>query len=83
MPASDVACDLLVIDEGSQLKIAEALPAVPRMRPTACLVIAGDHLQLPPIYSGRYPAQVNGEPEVATSGGSSGCRLPARTCTTL
>lgn len=30
-------------------------------------MIAGDHLQLPPIYSGRYPPQPSGEPEVATS----------------
>jgi hypothetical protein len=67
VPAADVAYDLLVIDEGSQLKVAEALPAVRRTKPGGRLVIAGDHLQLPPIYSGRYPPQPSGEPEVATS----------------
>ena len=67
VPAADVAYDLVVIDEGSQLKLAEALPAVRRTKPVGRLVIAGDHLQLPPIYSGRYPPQPSEEPEVATS----------------
>jgi hypothetical protein len=53
---------LVVIDEGSQLKVPEAAIAVRRLRPGGRLVVAGDHLQLPPIVQGFYPEPAEDEP---------------------
>jgi DNA replication ATP-dependent helicase Dna2 len=54
--------DLVVIDEGSQLKVPEAAIAVRRLRTGGRLVVAGDHLQLPPIVQGLYPEPAEDEP---------------------
>lgn len=49
--------DLLVVDEGSQLKLGEAALALGWLAPGGRVVVAGDHLQLPPIIQGRYPEE--------------------------
>ena len=50
-----VAYDLIVIDEGSQLKVAEAAIAVRRLVAGGRLVIAGRRLATPPNRPGRVP----------------------------
>ncbi len=46
------AFDLVVIDEASQVRVPEAAVAVSFVANTGRLVLAGDHLQLPPIVAG-------------------------------
>ncbi len=58
---ADLAYDLVVIDEGSQVKVAEAAIPIRRIAPGGRLLIAGDDKQLPPIVRGDYP-RVDGEP---------------------
>jgi len=53
---------LLVIDEGSQLKVPEAAIPIRRLRSDGRLLVAGDHLQLPPIVQGAYPDLGDDEP---------------------
>lgn len=50
--------DLLIIDEGSQLLLADAAIAIYMLRPEGKLVIAGDHLQLPPIMKANYDKNI-------------------------
>ncbi len=57
----DVA-DLVVIDEGSQLKVPESVIPIRRLAADGRLLVAGDHLQLPPIVKGVYPEAMEGEP---------------------
>jgi hypothetical protein len=47
--------DLVVIDEASQVRVPEAAVAARLVAPSGRLVLAGDHLQLPPIIAGAYP----------------------------
>jgi hypothetical protein len=47
--------DLVVVDEASQVRVPEAAVATLLVAPTGRLVLAGDHLQLPPIVTGAYP----------------------------
>ena len=54
--------NLVVLDEGSQVKVAEAAIALRRVRPGGRVIIAGDHKQLPPIVQGAYPEPTAGEP---------------------
>jgi hypothetical protein len=42
-------CDLLVLDEASQMSLPEALMAALPLKPGAPLVVVGDHRQMPPI----------------------------------
>eukprot|EP00011_Vannellida_sp_DIVA3-517-6-12_P013108 CAMPEP_0114607998 /NCGR_PEP_ID=MMETSP0168-20121206/2353_1 /TAXON_ID=95228 ORGANISM="Vannella sp., Strain DIVA3 517/6/12" /NCGR_SAMPLE_ID=MMETSP0168 /ASSEMBLY_ACC=CAM_ASM_000044 /LENGTH=1360 /DNA_ID=CAMNT_0001818885 /DNA_START=99 /DNA_END=4178 /DNA_ORIENTATION=+ len=50
------ACDLLLVDEGSQLPLVDSLIAISRLNPlTGAMIVVGDHLQLPPIRKGDYP----------------------------
>jgi superfamily I DNA and/or RNA helicase len=58
--------DLVVIDEGSQLKVSEAALAARRLARGGRLLIAGDDLQLPPIVQGEYPIP-EGEPPLHLS----------------
>jgi len=58
----DAPFDLVVVDEGSQLRVPEALLAISRLGPGGRLVVAGDDLQLPPIVQGAYPDPAPGEP---------------------
>lgn len=57
----DLQFELLVVDEGSQVKVGEAaIPLRYRSRRSR-LVIAGDDKQLPPIVNGTYP-ELDDEP---------------------
>jgi hypothetical protein len=56
------AFDLVVIDEASQVRVPEAAVAVSLVSDAGRLVLAGDHLQLPPIIAGRYPEPAADEP---------------------
>lgn len=42
-------CDLLVLDEASQMNLPEAAMAALGLKPDAPLVVVGDHRQMPPI----------------------------------
>src|SRR5262249_36303328 len=42
-------CDLLVLDEASQMSLPEAIMAALPLKPEAPLVVVGDHRQMPPI----------------------------------
>lgn len=57
----DLAADLVVIDEGSQVTVGESAIAIRRVAAGGRLVIAGDPEQLPPIVRGSYPT-ADGEP---------------------
>jgi ATP-dependent exoDNAse (exonuclease V) alpha subunit len=48
-------CDVLIIDEGSQLKLGETALVSKLLAPEGRWIIAGDDLQLPPIIQGIYP----------------------------
>jgi len=54
--------DVVVIDEASQVRVPEAAVAVSLVADAGRLVLAGDHLQLPPIIAGTYPEAPEGEP---------------------
>lgn len=54
--------DLVVIDEASQTRVPEAAVPISLMAEAGRLVLAGDHLQLPPIVAGVYPDTPAGEP---------------------
>src|SRR5439155_6242540 len=54
--------DLVVIDEASQVRVPEAAVAASLVAGAGRLVLAGDHLQLPPIVAGTYPDTPPGEP---------------------
>ena len=47
--------DVVLIDEASQLKLADALIALSALRPGGSVILAGDDQQLPPIVRGTYP----------------------------
>jgi superfamily I DNA and/or RNA helicase len=42
-------CDLLVLDEASQMNLPEALMAALALKPEGQLIVVGDHRQMPPI----------------------------------
>ncbi|HET7321742.1 MAG TPA: ATP-binding protein, partial [Longimicrobiaceae bacterium] len=46
--------DVVVVDEASQMKVAEALIALSSMRPRAQVVLCGDDRQLAPVRKGQY-----------------------------
>jgi hypothetical protein len=54
--------DLLMVDEGSQMKVPESAIPIRRLRPGGVLIVAGDDKQLPPIVQGIYPDPNEGEP---------------------
>jgi hypothetical protein len=66
--------DLVVIDEASQVRVPEAAVAVSLVANTGRLVLAGDHLQLPPIIAGTYPEPTQGEPVLHRSIFEAVCR---------
>lgn len=55
VPPERLRYDLIVIDEGSQVKVGEAAIPLRRRAPDGRVVIAGDDRQLPPIVLGDYP----------------------------
>lgn len=60
--AGDYSYDLVVIDEGSQLRVADSAIAIRRVREGGRLLIAGDDKQLAPIVQADYPAAEEGLP---------------------
>lgn len=54
--------DLVVVDEASQLRVAEAAVPVSLVAADGRLILAGDDLQLPPVVQGVYPDPPPGEP---------------------
>jgi DNA replication ATP-dependent helicase Dna2 len=54
--------DLVVVDEASQVRVAEAAIPASLVGSSGRLVLAGDDLQLPPIVQGVYPETDVGEP---------------------
>lgn len=62
----EVTYDMVVVDEGSQLEVAETAIAVRRLRDGGRLLIAGDDKQLPPIVTGNYRIP-EGEPLIHRS----------------
>lgn len=54
--------DLVVIDEASQVRVPEAGPPLVLAGDRGRVVLAGDHLQLPPIVTGVYPDPAPGQP---------------------
>lgn len=46
--------DVILVDEASQMKLADSLIALAASKPTASLILAGDDKQLPPILHGKY-----------------------------
>ena len=54
--------DLVVVNEGSQLRVPEASMVLGNLKPTARLLIAGDDKQLPPIIQATYPDPEPGAP---------------------
>lgn len=49
------AFDLVIVDEASQVRVPEASVPFSMVAPAGRIVLAGDHLQLPPHRSGRVP----------------------------
>ncbi|AIM43892.1 hypothetical protein U875_24980 [Pandoraea pnomenusa 3kgm] len=47
--------DVVVIDESSQVPVSQALAALCGLKESARLIVAGDHLQMPPITSIEAP----------------------------
>jgi len=47
--------DMVIIDEGSQMRVPESLLVLSRLKDNGRLLIAGDDKQLPPIIKGQYP----------------------------
>lgn len=50
-------CDLLVLDEASQMNLPEACMAALALKPDAPLVVVGDHRQMPPIVKHDWEAE--------------------------
>lgn len=59
--------DLVILDEGSQLRVAEASIPLSRVHERGRLVIAGDDKQLGPILAGAYPEPVPEAPALFSS----------------
>jgi len=51
-------CDLLVLDEASQMNLPEALMAALPLKPDAPLIVVGDHRQMPPIVKHDWDREV-------------------------
>jgi hypothetical protein len=60
--AGAAGADLVVVDEGSQLRVPEASLVLGGIRPGTRLLIAGDDKQLPPIVQAVYPDPEEGQP---------------------
>lgn len=50
--------DVIVIDESSQVPVSHALASFSGMKDDARIIVAGDHLQMPPIASIDAPADI-------------------------
>ncbi|HEX8597257.1 MAG TPA: ATP-binding protein [Chloroflexia bacterium] len=50
-------CDLLVLDEASQMNIPEAIMAALPLKPSAQLIVVGDHRQMAPIIKHSWDSE--------------------------
>jgi hypothetical protein len=50
-------CDLLVLDEASQMNLPEAVMAALPLKPDGQLIVVGDHRQMPPIVKHDWEAE--------------------------
>ncbi len=50
-------CDLLVLDEASQMSLPEAVMAALSLKPDVPLIVVGDHRQMPPIVKHDWEAE--------------------------
>ena len=50
-------CDLLVLDEASQMSLPEAIMTALPLKPDAPLIVVGDHRQMPPIVKHDWEAE--------------------------
>jgi DNA replication ATP-dependent helicase Dna2 len=57
---------VVVLDEASQIRVADSLLALSHVKEAGRLLIVGDHFQLPPIIKGKYKAG-EGEPFIFES----------------
>ncbi|CAG8499418.1 25214_t:CDS:10, partial [Cetraspora pellucida] len=61
-------CDIMIIDEGSQLLTSDACAALECLNPNGGrLIIAGDHMQLGPIIQNTYPVFSDNHPLILGS----------------
>lgn len=51
--------DVVVIDESSQVPVSRAVAAFAGLRETSRVIVAGDHMQMPPIASIEAPAEAS------------------------
>lgn len=58
--------DVVILDEASQIRVADSLLALRHVKKAGRLLIVGDHFQLPPIIQGAYAAG-EGEPHLFDS----------------
>ncbi|WP_041638261.1 bifunctional RecB family nuclease/DEAD/DEAH box helicase [Anoxybacillus flavithermus] len=58
--------DVVVLDEASQVRVADSLLALSHVKNVGRLLIVGDHFQLPPIIKGKYKVS-EGEPFIFES----------------
>ncbi|KND03425.1 uncharacterized protein SPPG_00910 [Spizellomyces punctatus DAOM BR117] len=69
-PTIGAAFDVLIIDEGSQMPVADAALAISVLcsgtsNVSKRVIIAGDHLQLAPVLKGTYPKETGpGDPQL-------------------
>ena len=54
--------DLVIVDEASQVRVAEAAVPITALAARGRVILAGDDKQLPPIVQGIYPEPAAGEP---------------------
>jgi DNA replication ATP-dependent helicase Dna2 len=54
--------DLVIVDEASQVRVPESSIPMSLVAPKGRLLVAGDHMQLPPIVAGQYPEPAEKEP---------------------
>ncbi|OQP04065.1 AAA family ATPase [Geobacillus sp. 46C-IIa] len=58
--------DVVVLDEASQIRVADSLLALRHVKKAGRLLIVGDHFQLPPIIQGAYKS-AEGDPPLFES----------------
>lgn len=61
-PPEKLRYDLVVVDEGSQLRVGDSAIAIRRIASSGRLLVAGDDKQLAPIVQAEYPVPEDGLP---------------------
>lgn len=67
MKAKELAFDLVVLDEASQMRCSHAAVTVGQLAKDGRLLLAGDDRQLPPVIQGEYPSPEAREPALHRS----------------